>query len=235
MVIYDKNGNTLSRKQLPSKPHLYKMVVLTTGEIYIGVHNGKMTHYYSGGGSIIKNRIKKYGKENVEKYILEVFDDIHDAYKREEEVVNIDFINQDHVLNIRTGGRIYEGSYQMSEEYKKRMSVLNSGENNPMYGVRGEDHQSWGKKHSDQTKEIISEKNIKRFEDPEERKKISDKLKEYFQHNDNPFKGKKHSKEAIDKMKVALNKNKIKCEYCGNEYAKHLYKRWHGQNCKHKY
>lgn len=235
MLIKDIEGNIIKPKDVTTKPHLYKIVVVPTEEIYIGVHNGNNTKFYSGGGSIIKNKVKHYGKDNVVKYILEEFDLIEDAYKKEAEIVNLDFINQSHVLNIRTGGRIYEGSYQTSDEYRSRMSELNSGENNPMYGIRGEKHHSWGNKHTCETKKIISEKTKKRFENHEERERISNSVKEWFKDNPNPMKGKKHTKVAKDKMKEAVNKNKIICEHCNNSYAKHLYKRWHGDNCKLKY
>ena len=234
MLIKDIEGNTIKPKDVTNKPHLYKIFVIPTEEIYIGVHNGNNTRIYAGGGSIIKNKVKHYGKENVVKYILEEFDELEDAYKREAEVVSLDFINQSHVLNVRTGGRIYEGSYQTSDEYKQRLSVLNSGENNPGYGIRGKDHPSWGKKHSSETREIISKKNKERFSDPEERRKYSEMAKKQWENKIHPNKGVPLSEEHKEKMLQSMKKKSIKCEHCGNTYYKHLYNRWHGDKCKKK-
>lgn len=71
------------------------------------------------------------------------------------------------------------------------------------------------------------------------------------------FKGKSHTQETVNKMKLvertdehkeAISKalkgrtsptkgiphNKIKCVHCGRDIAKNVYSRWHGDNCKEK-
>lgn len=48
---------------------IYKITNLITGRIYIGQTNGKRDRYY-GGGLIIKQAVKKYGKKNFKKEII---------------------------------------------------------------------------------------------------------------------------------------------------------------------
>ena len=95
-----------------------------------------------------------------------------------------------------------------TDEAKKKMSV-NAKINNGMKGkhhskkakdkiskaMKGRDI-SWGYKISESSKgKIISEK---------QRQDISDTLKTYFEENENPWKGKKHSPESIEKMRQAM-------------------------------
>ena len=47
----------------------------------------------------------------------------------------------------------------MSKTARERLSVLFSGEGNPMYGIRGKDHHFYGKHHTKESKEIVSKKN----------------------------------------------------------------------------
>lgn len=76
--------------------------------------------------------------------------------------------------------------YKHTEEHKRKLSILFSGENNMFYG----------KQHTDETKRIIGEKNRTRFK--------GTRLKE-----ENPFYGKKHSEETLnnysEKRKGSLN------------------------------
>lgn len=48
---------------------------------------------------------------------------------------------------------------------------------------------------------------------------------------DNPFYGKSHSQETIDKIKE-VNKREHKCPHCGKVGASNSMKRWHFDNCK---
>jgi hypothetical protein len=50
--------------------YIYKIINKINGKWYIGKHNGSDPNYL-GSGKILKTAIKKYGKENFEKIILE--------------------------------------------------------------------------------------------------------------------------------------------------------------------
>lgn len=133
----------------------------------------------------------------------------------------------------------YERRHQLSpEEYEEARKILSEtlqdklvGENNPM----------WGKKHSDETKKIISEKikermkipennpwygkhpseemlkkmresQRKRFSDPKEREKMSKALKGKYTGESHPFYGRHHSEEARQKMSQKAKERFISLE-----------------------
>ncbi len=54
------------------------------------------------------------------------------------------------------GQQVWLGK-KRSKETCRKMSIAMSGENNPMYGVRGKDHPSYGKPRSDETRQKIRE------------------------------------------------------------------------------
>lgn len=91
--------------------------------IYIGVHqteNPEMFDGYLGCGVYVnqpstykygktpfQKAVKKYGTEAFKRSILFIYDTEDDAYKKEEEIVNIDFLKQSHVYNACLGGKHY--------------------------------------------------------------------------------------------------------------------------------
>jgi hypothetical protein len=85
-------------------------------------------------------------------------------------------------------------------EHSKRMS----GEGNPMHGVRGANHPNFGKSKS--VEAIAKTSGI-----------------------NNGMYGKKHSEEALIKMRKP--KPKEKCPKCNREVSKGMLARWHGDNC----
>lgn len=95
---------------------------------------------YLGSGVYLKRAIKKYGKENFYKIIIDEADnedelrDIKEYYiDMFDAVKNKDFYN---LKNSSMGGNTYDND-KNSERYKKRIekaSKATSGKNNPMYG-----------------------------------------------------------------------------------------------------
>ena len=88
--------------------------------IYIGVHktkNPEIFDGYIGCGCYINQpstymypktpmqyAVKKYGPSAFKREILFIYDDKKDAYKKEADIVTLDFIKQDHVYNACIGG-----------------------------------------------------------------------------------------------------------------------------------
>jgi len=122
-------------------------------------------------------------------------------------------------------------------------SILWSGESNPMYG----------KTHTDDSKQKISNTHKGREKSIEERKAISQALsekpksKKHKQSLKNAWKknkanrsgknsswyGRSHSEESKEKIRQRmLTSPKISCPYCGLESTPGNIKRWHGDNCK---
>lgn len=84
---------------------LYEIRNKINNKIYLGIHKTKnLNDDYFGSGKLIDRAIKKYGKDNFTKTILETFDDLESARNREKEIVNEDFVARDDTYNIAIGG-----------------------------------------------------------------------------------------------------------------------------------
>jgi len=110
---------------------LYKTTNLVNGKYYIGVTNGNNPHY-KGSGTALLEAIKIYGSKNFKRETLEVFESEVDAFSREEEIVNEDFVKNRDTYNIKVGGKGGHGQLK-TEEHRKNISdsikkKINSGE-----------------------------------------------------------------------------------------------------------
>lgn len=97
---------------------LYCTTCTENGKIYIGVHKtetpDKFDGYIGNGLSIgwnirypknaYQNAIKKYGYSKFKRATLEVFDSEDDAYAKEAEIVNLEFIKRHDNYNTALGG-----------------------------------------------------------------------------------------------------------------------------------
>ena len=84
---------------------VYKVTNLLNGKVYIGVHKQtKSKVEYLGSGKLINLSIQKYGRENFKKEILFEFATSEEAYAKEAELVNKDFIESPMTYNIQLGG-----------------------------------------------------------------------------------------------------------------------------------
>ena len=85
--------------------YLYKITNLINNKYYYGVHStDDINDGYMGSGSLIKKAIKKYGKVNFKKEILEYFNDKEQMYQREAEIINETVINDKACYNFKLGG-----------------------------------------------------------------------------------------------------------------------------------
>lgn len=84
---------------------VYKTTNKINGKFYIGLHStNNLNDNYLGSGWILKDAIKKYGKENFVKEILFIYDSRQLAMKKEAELVNEDFIKDNNNYNLTLGG-----------------------------------------------------------------------------------------------------------------------------------
>lgn len=135
------------------KYYIYKITNKINGKIYIGFHGCDcdfMDDDYYGSGCLIKKALNKYGKDNFEREVLFVFESEEEAKTKEREIVNEEFLSQDHVYNIALGG---VGG-----------------------GLIGEKNPFFGKKHTEKTLQILSDKGKERSHTTETKTKISESI-----------------------------------------------------------
>ena len=170
---------------------VYITTNLINGKQYVGSHfTDNLNDGYTGSGKAITSAIKKYGKENFKREILEECNTIEEARKLEEPyIIKFNTCSPNGYNILKTGGLGIVGKTwgnhtnktkihlrkKLKEIYKdeslrKRISDSVTGSNNGFYN----------KKHTESTKKKISEKN----------------------------KGKKRTKEHIQKIIEANSKPK---------------------------
>lgn len=154
------------------KYYLYQIRNKNTNMIYIGVHcSKKIRDSYMGSGINIKEAIKKEGKENFEKTILEYFDNKENMLSAERKVVNREFINRTDTYNIALGG----GNYNTIDTVTVKDingNTFQVSKDDPRY-ISGElVHICTGRKFSIETINKMSESN-KGLKSEETKKKMS--------------------------------------------------------------
>jgi hypothetical protein len=86
---------------------------------YIGVHStDDINDGYFGSGVYLRNAIKKHGKNNFSKEIIEEFNDREIALNKERELVNPDYIRNITVYNLVLGGGTPEGRALSNNKFK---------------------------------------------------------------------------------------------------------------------
>lgn len=124
-----------------------------------------------------------------------------------------------------------------TEETRKKKSEIGknrTGEKNHMFGRTGEKHFFFGKKHSENSKKIMSE-NKRGEKHPNYGKKRPEHSEKMSGENHFNF-GKSLNDETKNKIsKTLLDKEPIKCTYCNFSHViKAHVVRYHNENCKHK-
>jgi len=202
----------------------YNFVYLTTNLItnkqYIGDHscdNLEEDKYLGSGKKLLWPAIKKYGKQNFSRVILEFFNTKEEAFNAQEKYIKLYNTLTPNGYNISlTGGFEPRKIYSQSEETKEKIRRSKLGKISPMKGKRMPEEakkkisqKNFGKKRSDEARRRYSAAKLgkpsgmkgKRM--PEEaKKKISESAKLRIGEK-NPFFGKKHTEESKQKMKDA--------------------------------
>lgn len=161
----------------------YYLVYQTTNKvnekIYIGVHRTyDVNDSYLGSGKLLSRAIRKYGKDNFDKDILFVCDNITDMYLKEIEIVNEEFVKREDTYNIRCGGL---GGRMNAETRIKVSEALK------------------GKKKSEKTKSLMSASQTGKILSEETKKRISEsRNKSGFRPNE----------ESRNKMSVSAKNRK---------------------------
>ena len=166
---------------------------MINNKIYIGCHiTQNIDDGYMGSGKLIKLAIEKYGIEYFKKEILYDFKNQDDMYDKERELVNEIFLEREDTYNLQLGGQS-GGWFYVNQNFVLTDEIR-------------EKRRKAGRKGN----EVLREK-LKNDEDfrGDYGEFISNKLKEYYKHNTNPFKGKEHSEETKKKIGEASSKRQM--------------------------
>lgn len=180
---------------------VYKTTNIHTGHYYIGVHGIKNDYdEYYGSGKRLKYALKKYGKNSFNRIILFTFDTSKDAYLKEAELVTEKTLKDPLCYNFKVGGQDGTGQFREknpfwgkthSVETKKLLAKISSErlKKKPLPSRKGilwteEQKQRLkdastlrGKPRSQEFKDNIRQKALKRWSNPENRKKHSESVK----------------------------------------------------------
>lgn len=174
--------------------YLYKITNKINQKFYIGVHStSKLEDGYMGSGKNLKRAIKKYGKENFEKEILETFDNAKDMYDAERHLVNEEFIKRPDTYNLKLGGEgqwNHINDYPMTERQRESISLgvrkaYASGKLKgwPSNGIVKNGFA--GKTHSSEAKHKIAKANEARVSSDERKHRIEiSKLYDFSKHGE---------------------------------------------------
>jgi hypothetical protein len=153
---------------------IYKTTNVLSGKYYIGMHStNDLDDGYLGSGNRIRLAIRKHGKENFKREILEFCESKLILRSREEEIVNLDELAKEKCMNLKVGGeggwskeanKAYLERLHNDSEFKERLTKIAIKNNLRLISEgklkTGKDLYDWtGKKHSDETKKKISESN----------------------------------------------------------------------------
>jgi hypothetical protein len=153
--------------------YLYKIENTISGKCYIGVHKtNNLDDGYFGSGKILHQSIKKYGKENFRKTILEFFNTEKEMFFAESTIVTREFVASSTTYNIKVGGF---GGWSYVHE-----NGLNRGFTNKRHSDSTKKYLSElakGREVSEATRKKLSENNFARTSPDEQRKHASEAAK----------------------------------------------------------
>lgn len=105
---------------------VYKTINKITNREYIGVHKQSGLEFdgYLGSGYRLKDSIGRHGEDNFTRETLYSFDNKEDAYIRESELVNQEYLDRDDTYNISLGGYGAPSRLNSLESVAKRTKTI---------------------------------------------------------------------------------------------------------------
>jgi len=159
--------------------YIYKTVCTITNKFYVGMHStDNLEDGYKGSGNRLRYSIKKYGSKNHIVEILEFLPNRSSLKAREAEIINEKFLQDEMCMNIALGG---EGGFFSEEHmrkcssagiiaFRKKLEIdLDLAEKFKLLAeyARSKNNSKpplfTGKKHSEETKQKMSEKASERI------------------------------------------------------------------------
>jgi len=175
---------------------IYKTTNLINGRYYYGMHStDDLNDNYFGSGARLWKAIKKYGKENFKREIVEFCEDREELVAKEKEIVSLNEIAKKECMNIKLGGD--SGGF-FSKEHQQKCSKAGKKAFNKKLKNDKEFATKWKKMVSERNKEFLK----------------TGKLKSIQQNYS--WIDKKHTPETIEKMKKAhkgMHKGKLNSQF----------------------
>lgn len=209
--------------------YIYSIVNQINDKFYIGRRSTDKSpledDYFGSGGKHFKNALKKYGKENFVKEIIEFCPDFETLKEREIYWINLLQSYKEDIGYNKI--RVSEG-WGVGE----LNPVYGDPTKNPMYGKRGENSPHYGKSRPDWVKDKIRQKQIGKIVPEDVCKKMSIAASQKTG-DKNPFFGKTHKEESKQKIRESQSKRPLlTCPYCGLQSKSDAnMKRYHFENC----
>ncbi len=209
---------------------IYKTINNINNKIYIGIHKTKnLNDGYLGSGKLLLQAIKKYGKENFSREILQYFDSEYEMSLQEEVIVDFNFVSREDTYNIMVGGK-----YGSKE--RNGLTFLGNNHSTEVKAILRE----YGlcKTHSVESKLKMSQNNFSK-RDPEKQREHAKRAGSYKKTDEHKLKiseslKKNQTNRNPDLGKTNLGKirEKVECPYCKKQGAMNTMSRWHFDNCK---
>jgi hypothetical protein len=168
---------------MPRKPYKYHYIYKTTNivnsKFYVGMHStDNLGDGYLGSGTVLARSIRKYGRENFIKEILEYFPDRESLRKREAEIVNEKFVNDKMCMNVKVGGE--KGNFGSSMPNRKSSPLSESHKANISKSCEGKA----GKyEKSKDHRQKLAEANLGKKQDDKTKEKRSESLRNFWKEN----------------------------------------------------
>ena len=171
-----------------------------------------------GSGRALENAIKKHGIKNFKRCILQSFKEKDQAYKREREIVNEEFVKRADTYNMKVGGiggfsdKLYWLGRHHSPETIEKCRLANIGK---IFSQETKKKMSQAKKGKTTWNKDISPSQ-------KTRALMSKNRKGKLVGKDNPFYGKKHSQQILIKLrkpKSEQTKEKMKNSRTYNHHS----------------
>lgn len=215
---------------------IYKITNLINQKIYIGKDSTNRKNYY-GSGKAIKNAILKYGEDNFSKEIIDTACDLTDLNEKEKYWISFykstdpkigynrssggdgDFVLDNMTEEAKTRMKENLRKAWSSKEFSERKSLdtsnyFNNKENRERQSMSIK--QSWiimDQEKKEKAFDRLRKLNKKRWEDPEQRVKASQRWKE-----NNPAKNEINRLKMSKDRKGGDNPHSRKCEIDGKKY-----------------
>ncbi len=163
--------------------YIYKTTCNVTGKWYVGMHSTcNLDDGYMGSGKRLRYSIRKHGKYNHTKEILEYCDSREALVLREIEIVNSELIKESNCMNLKEGGE--GGGRIWSEDHRQKFVHGLKNREPALEKVKWlkENDENWCKYQSNQIKKGQQKANV----------------------NYNTFEGKTHTEETKQLMSESM-------------------------------